>query len=108
MILAYAICTSLTPFGHSPTRQYINNVINNGTSDYANAYFEINYVKAFSLGQAIDPTETTSSTTTSTSATASASAGGDSTVSTGSARSQHPGLRGGLGVAVAVAALAWL
>ena len=31
-------------------------MINNGTSQYADAYFEINYVKAYSLGDALDPT----------------------------------------------------
>ena len=30
-------------------------MINNGTSQYADAFFEINYVKAYSLGTALDP-----------------------------------------------------
>ena len=29
--------------------QYVDNVINNGTSDYANAFFEIGSVRAYSL-----------------------------------------------------------
>ena len=29
--------------------QYLDNVINNGTAQYANAYFELNYIRAFSL-----------------------------------------------------------
>ncbi|TBU38093.1 concanavalin A-like lectin/glucanase domain-containing protein [Dichomitus squalens] len=43
------------PVGNSSTC-YLENVINNGTSQYADAYFEINYVKAYSLGDALDPT----------------------------------------------------
>ncbi|KAM5533509.1 hypothetical protein V8D89_012846 [Ganoderma adspersum] len=43
------------PIGNSSTC-YLENVINNGTSQYADAYFEINYVKAYSLGDALDPT----------------------------------------------------
>ena len=37
-------------------------MINNGTSQYADAFFEINYVKAYSLGDALDPTVSGSST----------------------------------------------
>ena len=29
--------------------QYIDNVINNGTPQYTDAYFELNYIRAFSL-----------------------------------------------------------
>lgn len=32
---------------------YINNVINNGTSDYAQAYFELNYIRAFGVNSSV-------------------------------------------------------
>ena len=53
-------------------------MINNGTSDYANAYFEINYVKVFSLGEAVDPSGTPVSSSGSASTATNSSSGAGS------------------------------
>ncbi len=36
-------------YSHHTCGQYIDNVINNGTAQYADAYFELNYIRAFSV-----------------------------------------------------------
>ena len=57
-------------------------MINNGTSDYANAYFEINYVKAFSLGEAVDASGNPDPSTTGSSASGSGSTTGTAATGT--------------------------
>ena len=90
------------------SRQYLDNVINNGTSDYANAYFEINYVKVFSLGQPIDPSSSgSSSTIAATSSASTATASGASASDTGGS-SDASTSRVSFAFVGAAAALSWL
>ncbi|EMD34925.1 glycoside hydrolase family 16 protein [Gelatoporia subvermispora B] len=52
-------CPGSTPANASSC--YLDNVINNGTSAYANAYFEISYIKAFNVdGTIVGPSGTAS------------------------------------------------
>ena len=37
----------------TPHPQYLDNVINNGTAQYANAYFELNYIRAFAVNSSM-------------------------------------------------------
>ncbi|KAH9852960.1 concanavalin A-like lectin/glucanase domain-containing protein [Lenzites betulinus] len=63
---------------------YIDNVINNGTAEYANAFFEINYVKVFSNTTPLEAT-TASGSVVLAPDTASASATGTAPAQSGSA-----------------------
>ena len=45
----YTVCSILIHTSHQTPEQYIDNVINNGTAQYANAYFDINYIRAFAV-----------------------------------------------------------
>ncbi|KAI1790516.1 concanavalin A-like lectin/glucanase domain-containing protein [Ganoderma leucocontextum] len=87
------------PVGNSSTC-YLENVINNGTSQYADAFFEINYVKAYSLGDALDPTESGSSLVLSSVAPTVTSGGNGASSSTGT--NGATGLVGGTNSHVAV------
>ena len=71
-------------------------MINNGTSDYANAYFEINYVKAFSLGEAVDPSGNpdTSTTGSGSSGTTSGTTASPTTTASGSGDTTGTGSSG--------------
>ncbi|KAI0354274.1 hypothetical protein OH77DRAFT_1426345 [Trametes cingulata] len=60
---------------------YIDNVINNGTSDYANAFFEIQYVKVFSTSAALAPSVS----------------GGSTVLASDTASATSPGSTGGSG-----------
>ena len=68
--------------------QYVTNVINNGTSDYADAYMEINYVKVYSSQNETFVASLSGTSTVLMSATASAtptaSGSGSSATGTGS------------------------
>ncbi|KAI0633059.1 concanavalin A-like lectin/glucanase domain-containing protein [Trametes polyzona] len=96
------------------TACYLNNVINNGTN-YANAYFEISYIKAFSNSSALVATASGGSTVL-VSATASATSGGAASSESSSAGSNaavaQVSLEGqayvGLAAASVLAAFSWV
>ena len=100
----------------STTACYLNNVINNGTN-YTYAYFDINYVKVFSLtGGVLVPSVSGGSTVLVTQTGSAAGASGSSTSTTGSAGNQGGG-NGALGGAssyvafvgaTVLAALSWM
>ncbi len=58
-------------------------MINDGTSQYADAFFEINYVKAYSLGDALDPTTSGTSVVLSSVAPTATSGGNEASSGTG-------------------------
>ena len=86
-------------------------MINNGTN-YADAYFAINYVKAFSTAQPLDPvvsgTQTllTSATGSATATGASPSGSGSTTGSSGAVR-VSTGVGSAVGLGAVVAAAVW-
>lgn len=54
LINAYVLPTAVVrSTSNHALLQYINNVINNGTSDYAQAYFELNYIRAFGVNSSV-------------------------------------------------------
>ncbi|KAI0673184.1 concanavalin A-like lectin/glucanase domain-containing protein [Trametes maxima] len=92
------------------TACYLNNVINNGTA-YANAYFEISYIKAFSSSSALVATTSggstvlVSATATSSSSSSSGSSGSNGASAVVSAgRQAYAALAG----AVMMAAFSWV
>ncbi|KAI0830328.1 concanavalin A-like lectin/glucanase domain-containing protein [Trametes gibbosa] len=76
------------------TACYLDNVINNGTN-YANAYFEIAYIKAFSNSAALVPSESGGSTVLVSATATSSGASGSGTGTSGNTNSGPSDMSGG-------------